>query len=41
MATSFKSLHAQVSSLENVIASARFHSRWETHAVCLHEERAT
>ena len=28
----------QVCSLENVMAAARFHARWETHAVRLHEE---
>ena len=52
MASTFRNLHPQVCSLENVMAAARcamqgkmsghaaarFHARWETHAVCLHEE---
>lgn len=49
---SYKNLHPQICSLENVMAAARsamqgkmssyaasrFHTRWETHAVRLHEE---
>jgi len=41
VARSFKNLHPQVCSLENVMAAARFHARWETQAVRLDEELGT